>query len=82
LLEIIAPIFAVPIGRPRRDKSCIRVGLFLIGPIQENGRRILMKPRGREGIDLQGVQRNSPEHAVEMCGKQRIQDLSQPIIMQ
>ena len=76
------PIFAVPIGRPRRDRSFPQVGLLLIGPIQGNCRRILMKPRGREGIDLQGVECDRPKHAVEMRGKQRIEDLPQPVIME
>lgn len=82
LLEIITPIFAVPIGRPRWDRSFTQVGLLLIGPIQGNRRRILMKPRGREGIDLQGVEGARPKHAVELRGKQRLEDLPQPVIME
>jgi hypothetical protein len=72
----------LPRGRPRRDRSFAQVGLLLIGPIQGDRRRILMKPRGREGIDLQGVEGDRPKHAVEMRGKQRIEDLPQPIIME
>jgi hypothetical protein len=82
LLELIAPIFTVPIGRPRRDRSSVRAGLFLVGPIQGHRRRILMKPWSREGIDLQGVKRDRTEYAVEICGKQRIQELPQPVIME
>jgi hypothetical protein len=52
LLEIIAPIFAMPIGRPRRDRSFAQAGFLLVGPIQADRRRILMEPGGREGIDL------------------------------
>jgi len=33
LLEIIPPIFAVPIGRPGRDQPCDWAGRLLIGPI-------------------------------------------------
>jgi hypothetical protein len=33
LLEIITPIFAVPIGRTRRDKPFARAGFLLIGSI-------------------------------------------------
>jgi hypothetical protein len=41
-----------------------------------------MQPRSREGIDLQGVERNRTKHAVQIGGKQRIEDLSQPVIME
>jgi hypothetical protein len=51
LLEIIAPIFAVPIGRSRWDKPRNRAGFLLIGPIQGDRRRILMEPGCRDGID-------------------------------
>jgi acetoin utilization protein AcuB len=50
LLEIITSIFAVPIGRTRRDQPFDRVGLLRIGPIERDGRRILMEPWGRDGI--------------------------------
>jgi hypothetical protein len=76
LLEIITPIFAVPIGRPRRDRPCDRAALLLlIGSIQGDRRRILMEPWGREGIDRQGVERDRTKHAVEMRGTQGIEDL-------
>jgi hypothetical protein len=52
LLELIMPIFAVPIGRPRRDQPFDRAGLLLIGPIERERRRILMEPWSRDGIDL------------------------------
>jgi hypothetical protein len=51
LLAILPPIFAVPIGRPRRDKPRNRAGLLFIGSVQGDRRRILMEPRGRGGID-------------------------------
>ena len=41
-----------------------------------------MAPWGREGIDLQGVEGDRPKHAVEMRGKQRLEDLPQPVIME
>src|SRR5262249_32297197 len=41
-----------------------------------------MEPGSREGIDLQGVEGDRPKHAVEMRGKQRIEDLPQPVIME
>jgi hypothetical protein len=82
LLEIIMPIFAVPIGRPRRDQPLDRTGLLLIGPIESDRRRILMEPWGRDGIDLQGVECESTKHAVEIGGKQGIEDLPQSVIME
>jgi hypothetical protein len=72
----------VPIRRPRRDRPCAWAGLLFIGSIQGDRRRILMEPWGREGIDLQGVECDSPKHAVEMRGKQRIENLPQPVIME
>jgi hypothetical protein len=44
LLEIITPIFAVPIHRTRRDGACAPVGLLLLGPIEGDRRRILVQP--------------------------------------
>jgi hypothetical protein len=82
LLKIIMPIFAVPIGRTRREQPFDWAALLLIRSIESDRCRILMEPWGRDGIDLQGVKRNSTKHAVEMRGKQRIQDLSQPVIME
>jgi hypothetical protein len=75
-------ILAVPISRPRRDKSCDGAGFLLIRPIQGDRCRLLMEPGGREGIHLQGVARDGPKDAVELRGTQGIEDLSQPIIME
>jgi hypothetical protein len=82
LLESITPIFAMPIGRPGWDKPRNRADLLLIGAIQADRRRILMEPGCREGIDLQGVEGDRPTHAVALRGKQRIEHLSQPVIME
>jgi hypothetical protein len=82
LLEIITPIFAVPIGRTRRDRACALVRLLLIGSLQGDRRRILMEPGCRDGLDLQGVEGDSPKHTVQIRGKQRIQDLPQSVIME
>jgi hypothetical protein len=75
-------ILAGPIGRPRRDKPFDRADCRLISPIQGDRCRILMEPGGREGIHLQGVERDRPEHAIELRGKQGIEALPQPIIME
>jgi hypothetical protein len=82
LLEIIMAIRAVPISRPRWDQPFARAGFLLISPIQGERCRILMQPGGREGRHLQGVERDRPKHAVELRGKQGIEDLPQPIIME
>ena len=41
-----------------------------------------MPPGGREGIELQGVERDRPQYAVALRGKQRSEDLPQPVIME
>jgi hypothetical protein len=69
-------------GHSPGDQPFARGGLLLIGPIQANRRRILMQPGGRHGIDLQGVKRDRTKHAVEIRGKQRLQDLPQPVIIE
>ena len=56
--------------------------LVLIRAIEGNGRRILVQPRGGDGIDLQRFQRDSAKHTVEIGRQQRIEDLPQPVIMQ
>jgi hypothetical protein len=82
LLEIIAPIFAVPIGRPGWDKPRNRADLFLIGPIQADRRRILMEPGGRDSIDLQGIECDGAKDTSELRGKQRIENLTEAVIVQ
>src|SRR5437667_6469670 len=52
------------------------------GPIQGNRCRILMEPEGRDSIDLQGVECDRTKHAVELGGKQGIEDLPEPVIME
>jgi hypothetical protein len=34
------------------------------------------------GIHLQGFECKSAKHPVEICGKQRIEDLAQPVVME
>jgi hypothetical protein len=82
LFEIITPIFAVPIGRPRRDRLYAPVGLLLLLSIEGDRRRILVQPGSRDSIDLQGMKCDRTKHPVEMHCKQRVEDLSQPIIME
>src|SRR5262249_55961489 len=82
LLEIIMPIFAVPIGRPRRDEPLGWAGLLPISPITADSRRILMEPGGREGIDLQGVEGDGTKDAVELRSKQRLENLAEAVIVQ
>jgi hypothetical protein len=82
LLEIVMAVFAMPIGRAGWDKPCHRAGLLLIGPIQGDRCRILMEPWGREGIHLKGVECDGTKHAVEIGGKQRIENLSEAVIVQ
>ena len=72
-------IFAMPVSRP----GCSRgLRLVFIRAIEGERRRILVQPGGREGIDLQGIERDRPQHPVEMRRKQRLEDLPQPVIME
>src|SRR5262249_27776093 len=82
LLEIIMAIFAVPIRRTRWDWPLTPVGLLFIGPIEGDRRRILVQPGGRDGIDIEGMERDRPKHAVQRRRKQRLEDLPQPVIME
>src|SRR5262249_5643790 len=68
---------AVPISRPGWAKPRHRADCLLIGPIQADRRRILMEPGGRESIDLQGVEGDSTKDAVELRGKQRLENLAE-----
>ena len=79
LLEIIAAVFTMPIGGTGRLWG---LRLVLIRAIEGNGCRILVQPRGGDGIDFQCFQRDSAKHTVEIGRKQRIEDLPQPVIMQ
>jgi hypothetical protein len=67
------PICAVPRGRTRRERSFDRAGRLVIGVVQGDRRGILMPPRGQEGIDLQGVERDRTTHAIELRGTQRLE---------
>src|SRR5262245_35895346 len=82
LREIIMAILAVPISRPRRDKPFDLAGFLLMRPLLGERCRIVMEPGGREGIHRQGVERDRPKHTVELRGKQGIEDLPQPILME
>ena len=81
-LEIIMPIFAVPIRRTRWDWPLTPVGLLLIGPIEGDRRRILVQPGRREGIALQGLEGDRTKHPVQIHRKQPIEDLPQSVIME
>ena len=41
-----------------------------------------MEPRCWDRIDLERPQGHSAKHPIEVCGKQGIEDLAQPIVMQ
>jgi hypothetical protein len=75
VLEIIMPILAVAIRRPRRDWPVAPVGLLLIRSIEGDRRRLLVQPGSREGIDLQSMERDRPKQPVQMRRKQPIEDL-------
>src|SRR5262249_30139953 len=81
VLAVIPPILAGPISRAGRDTPRNRADRLLIGPIQAERPRLLMEPRGREGIARQGVEGDRPKDAVERRGTQRIEHLAEAVIV-
>ena len=79
LFEIVTTVFAMPVGRPRSPR---RLRFVLIGPIECNRGGVLMQPRCRDGIDLQGFEGHRTKHRVEIGRKQRIEDVPQPVIIE
>jgi hypothetical protein len=79
LLAIVTAILAMARGRAGCLWS-LRFGL--IGPIEDNGRGVLMEPGGGEALDLQGFEGNGTKDLVEMGRKQGIQHVPEPVIMQ
>jgi len=72
-------IFAMPVSRPGGSRG---LRLVFIRAIEGERRRILVQPGGREGIDLQGIERDRPKPPVERRRKQRLEDLPQPVSME
>jgi hypothetical protein len=79
LFEVVTPVFAMPVGRPRRPR---RLRFVLIGPIEGNRGGILMQPGRREGIDLQGFARDRTKYRVERSRNQRIEDMPSAVIIE
>ena len=70
MFEVVTPVFAMPIGRPRspRGLRCV-----LISPIEGNRGGVLMQPGRRDGIDLQGFEGDRAKYRVEI-GRRLILD--------
>lgn len=51
-------------------------------PIQGKRRGILMEPQRWDRRDLERSQGYGAKHPIEVCGKEGIEDLAQPIVMQ
>jgi hypothetical protein len=79
LFEVSTPIFAMPVGRPRRLR---RLRFVLIGPLEGNRGGILLEPGRRESIDFQGFERDRTKHRVEIGRKQRVEDMPQAVIIE
>jgi hypothetical protein len=79
LLEIVSTVFAMPIGRARGSGG---LRFVYIRPIERNGRRILMEPRGRDRIDLQRFEGDHAKNLVEIRGKQGIEDMAETVIVE
>mgnify|MGYP003449816873 CR=1 FL=1 len=76
---VIATVLAMPIGRVGRLRA---LRLVRLRALQGNGRGILMQPGRREGIDLQGCERDGAQDTVEMRGTQRIKARPYPVIVE
>jgi hypothetical protein len=68
----------MPIGRARRSWG---LRFVCIRPVERNGRRLLMQPGGRDRIDCQRFEGDHTQHLGEIGGKQRIEDVTQSIII-
>src|SRR4029453_13337984 len=79
LVEIIATVFAMAIGRPGRPW---RLRFILIRSIERNGRGVLMPPGCGDGVDLQRLEGNRTKHLVEIGRKKRIEHLPQAVIVE
>src|SRR5262249_4982342 len=75
---IVPPVFARPVSRPRSPQ---RLRFVLIGPIAGKRGGALRPPRGRDGIDLQGLESHGTKLGVEMGRTQRIEAVPQPVII-
>src|SRR5262249_1688169 len=73
LFEVVAPLFAVPVGRPGRPWGLWGVRRH---SIERNRRGVLMEPGCRHGVDLQRFERAGAQHLLEIGRKQRIEEVS------
>jgi hypothetical protein len=78
-LEVVTTVLALSIGRPGGPWGR---GLVFIGPIEGNGRGVLMQSGRWDGIDLQRLERESSKHPVEMRRQQRSEDVPSPGIIE
>ena len=79
LFEVVTAVFVMAIGRaggPRHPRG------ILIGALERHGWGVLRQPRCQEGVPLQRRARDSSKHTLEMRHKQRIKDVSSPVIRQ
>ena len=59
-----------------------RFGDILIRPIERNRCGVLMQPGRRDAVDLQGFEGKGAKDLVEIGGKQRIENVPSPVIME
>src|SRR5262245_29414231 len=78
LFEIVPPVFAMPVSRPG---GSYHFWFVLIRPIERNRRGVLMEPWRWDGVDLQRFEGNGAQDLVEIGRKQRIEDVSQSVVM-
>lgn len=73
LLQFRVPIFVLAMGRTRGNRCRLRVGrlevrrcVVFIGPLEGDGRRILMEPKCRNGTHLECFERTGAAHLVQV----------------
>lgn len=56
--------------------------ISVLGPLQGEGRRRRLEPGRRESLDVQGVEGDGANAALELRGQQRIKPLTEAVIVQ
>jgi hypothetical protein len=64
------------------DTPCARADRRRLGPLQGEGRRRRLEPGRRESLDVQGVEGDGANAALELRGQQRIKPLTEAVIVQ
>jgi hypothetical protein len=78
-LELITPVLAMAIRRPR---GAWGLRCVCVGSIQGKGRRVLRQPGCGKSLDLQCFEGDRAQHLVEIGRKQRGEEVAQAVILE